>query len=477
MILEKEQISRYLRHIIMPEISGPGQKKLLESIVLVYGESIKELSPMIYYLAASGIGKIYCSLDDENNFDDLLENIHDLNNDIKICLIDSEHLVEEANFKIILGSDEFFSEKINIMKDKTFIPTVVAITTEWKGFFQSFDDEEIYNQFISVFQKFYITKKKDIKHNSCGKLITDFILGTICVVEGIKLCLKLDDILNDLLHFDILTMEVQNIRLDKVDTYIRDNKDERVGIDYNYINEKLSKSKVLIIGTGGLGSPAAFALARAGVGTIGLVDSDIVEISNLNRQILHSASRIGMPKVESAKLFLNAINPYININTYNIDFNKEVSDIINDYDIVISAVDNLQTRYLINDACYFAKKIDIEAGVLRFHGTNTTIIPDKGHCYRCLTPSIPTKGLSCAETGVLGPIPGIMGFIQAAEAIKLIGDIGVTLKNKILMYDALDRDITIINVNKNPECPLCGEHPIIDEIEEYRLSCNNNVLD
>lgn len=475
MILSKEHINRYLRHIIMPEISGTGQKKLLESTVLVYGESIKELSPMIYYLAASGIGKIYCCLEDKENFEDLVKNIQDLNDEITISFLDSGYLVNEADFRIILGSKEFFIKKISMIKDSSFIPTAITIINKWNGIFQSFDNESIFNQFLGMSHKFNPIITKDIDDNNCGKFMASCILGTICVVEGIKLCLKIGDIQNNILQFDVLSMEISNIEYDNMDIYTKENKNERLSIDCDYVNEKLSKSKVLIVGTGGLGSPAAFALAHAGVGTIGLVDSDVVEISNLNRQILHSVSRIGMPKVESAKVFLKAINPYININTYNMNFNKESVNIINDYDIVISAVDNIQTRYLINDACHFAKKPDIESGVLRFNGTNTTIVPDEGHCYRCLFPNLTTNGLSCSEAGVLGPVPGIMGFIQAAEAVKLIGGIGETLKNKILIYDALDRDFIMVNFEKNPECPLCGEYPTINEVKEYEFFCDNNV--
>jgi len=244
-------------------------------------------------------------------------------------------------------------------------------------------------------------------------------------------------------------------------------------IDYKKAEEKLSNAKVLIVGAGGLGSPSSLALAMAGVGSIGLVDSDVVEISNLNRQVLHASSRIGISKAESAKFMLTSINPKININTYIENLSKEnAKEIIDNYDLVISAVDNIQTRYLINDSCYFMKKPVIEAGVLRFDGTNTTIIPDEGHCYRCLYPNLNTNGMSCAETGVLGAVPGLMGFIQAVEAYKVITGLGTNLRNKILLFDGLGMEFNVINLDKNPDCPLCGNNPTIEKLQDYTFRCN-----
>jgi len=226
--------------------------------------------------------------------------------------------------------------------------------------------------------------------------------------------------------------------------------------------EKLSKARVLIVGAGGLGSPAAIALAMAGIGTIGLADSDIIEASNLNRQILHRESRIGMLKAESARLSLSKMNPGIRINTHVEYLSREnVNEIIKDYDIVVAAVDNFSTRYLLNDACFFMKKPLAEAGVLKFDGTATTIIPEQGHCYRCLYPNLNERLINPTEKGILGAIPGVMGFIEAVEVFKIITGAGRPLKNRIILFDGTDMEFDSIDIDKNPDCPLCGSNPTI----------------
>ena len=234
--------------------------------------------------------------------------------------------------------------------------------------------------------------------------------------------------------------------------------------------KKLAHSKVLIVGTGGLGSPVAYALSCLGVGTIGVVDYDSVEISNLNRQILHSTSRIGMPKVESAKVFIENNNPQVNVITYNTRINiHNALDIIGDYDVIIDAVDNFPSRYLLNDSCFFANKPLVDAAAVSLHGLIMTILPNKGPCYRCTFPLMANQkaGTSCSEAGVLGPVPGVMGFLQATEVVKLLLDVGDTLYNRIIYYDALDSDFDTISMNKSTNCDLCGSHPTITTLTEY----------
>ena len=239
---------------------------------------------------------------------------------------------------------------------------------------------------------------------------------------------------------------------------------------------KLSKSKVLLIGAGGLGSPAALYLAASGIGTIGLVDGDVVDLSNLQRQILHTTATIGTPKVESGQKMLSAINPDITIKTYQLNVDSEnILGLLADYDLVLDGSDNFTTRFLVNDACFFAKKTLISASMFRFEGQLTTIKPHAGYpCYRCLYPEPPPAGLvpNCQEAGVLGVLAGTMGVLQASEAIKEILDIGETLADKLVIYDALEMNFRKVSRPKDPRCPLCSATPTIKDLGgDYSVVC------
>jgi len=237
--------------------------------------------------------------------------------------------------------------------------------------------------------------------------------------------------------------------------------------------QKLLQSKVLVIGAGGLGSPALYYLAAAGVGTIGIVDFDVVDFSNLQRQILHNTERVGKPKVQSAKETLEALNPDVNVITYNTKIQKSnVMDIIKDYDVVLDGSDNFPTRFLVNDACYFLNKPLVSAAILRFEGQLTTFDytnKENSPCYRCLFPEPPPPGLvpSCQEAGLLGVVGGIMGTLQANEALKLILGIGEPLVGRLLIFDALATQFNEVKLRKDKKCPLCGEKPKIKELIEY----------
>lgn len=239
--------------------------------------------------------------------------------------------------------------------------------------------------------------------------------------------------------------------------------------------QKIKDAKVLVVGAGGLGSPVAFYLAAAGVGTLGLVDSDHVDLTNLQRQILHTTEDTGRPKVESAREKLEAMNPNVEVKTYNQYLNKDnVESIIADYDIIVDGVDNFPTRYLLNDACVMAGKPLVEAGILQFSGQLTTIMPGEGPCYRCIFAEPPKEGAipSCQEAGVLGAIAGTIGTLQATEVLKLITGIGRPLVGRMLVYDAKDLSFREVEVKKSDNCDVCGEDPVITELMEYELSCN-----
>ncbi len=241
--------------------------------------------------------------------------------------------------------------------------------------------------------------------------------------------------------------------------------------------KKLTQSKVLVIGAGGLGSPAALYLAAAGVGTLGLVDGDVVDLSNLQRQVLHSTATIGVPKVESGRKTLAALNPDLTIKTYQENVSADnIMRFLPDYDIILDGSDNFSTRFLVNDACFFAKKTLISGSIFRFEGQLTTIKPHQGFpCYRCLYPEPPPAGLvpNCQEAGVLGVLAGTIGVLQAAEAIKEILGIGETLADRLLIYDALDMKFRKVSRPKDPACPLCGPQPTIHDLgADYNVSCS-----
>ena len=239
---------------------------------------------------------------------------------------------------------------------------------------------------------------------------------------------------------------------------------------------KLLESKVLLIGAGGLGSPAAIYLAAAGVGTIGIVDFDTVDVSNLQRQILHGTKDVGRPKVESAADRLRDINPDVNVIGHNTPISSaNALEIISQYDIVLNGSDNFPTRYLVNDACQMLGKPLVDASIFMFEGQVTVYDPRNPESpdYRCLYPDPPPPGEvpSCAEGGVLGVLPGIVGSLQAVEAIKLLAEFGEPLVGRLLMIDTLDMSFRTLNVRKNPDCPVCGDNPTITELIDYEQFC------
>ena len=238
--------------------------------------------------------------------------------------------------------------------------------------------------------------------------------------------------------------------------------------------KKLKQASILLIGAGGLGSPLAMYLAAAGVGRIGLVDYDIVDFSNLQRQIIHGTNDVGQPKLDSAKARILDINPHVQVDTYEVPLTSDNAlEMFAPYDIVIDGTDNFPTRYLTNDACVLLGKPNVYGSIFRFEGQASVFYAEEGPCYRCLFPEPPPPGLvpSCAEGGVLGVLPGTIGAIQATEAIKLILGIGDSLIGRLLLYDALSMTIDEVRLRKNPACPVCGENPTITELIDYEQFC------
>ncbi len=264
--------------------------------------------------------------------------------------------------------------------------------------------------------------------------------------------------------------EVKALTADQVKRYSRHIIMPQVG---SAGQRKLLQAKVLIIGAGGLGSPSAVYLALAGVGTIGIADFDVVDVSNLQRQILHHNDDVGRPKVVSAKEAIAAYNP----DTYVVPHEEWLTSenamgIVSQYNIVVNGADNFPSRYLINDAAYLCGKPLVDGSILIFDGQTTVFMPGKG-CYRCLFPSPPPPGMvpNCAEAGVLGALTGLVGSIQATETLKLILGIGESLASRLLLIDGLSMDFREVRIPQNPQCPLCGVDPTVTELIDYEVFC------
>lgn len=238
--------------------------------------------------------------------------------------------------------------------------------------------------------------------------------------------------------------------------------------------KRLKAASVLCIGAGGLGSPLIMYLAAAGIGRLGIVDFDVVDFTNLQRQIIHSTANVGKLKLQSAKERIAEINPYVKVDTYEVPLTSENAlELVGDYDVIVDGTDNFPTRYLVNDACVLLGKPNVYGSIFRFEGQASVFDAKLGPCYRCLYPEPPPPGLvpSCAEGGVLGVLPGIIGVIQAIEAVKLILGKGEPLVGRLVLFDAMKMKFRELKLRKNPECPICGEHPTINELIDYQEFC------
>jgi sulfur-carrier protein adenylyltransferase/sulfurtransferase len=238
--------------------------------------------------------------------------------------------------------------------------------------------------------------------------------------------------------------------------------------------KKLKQARVLTIGAGGLGSPLGLYLAAAGVGTLGIVDFDVVDESNLQRQIIHGTSDLGRPKMESAREKIEDINPNVNVEAFEEALTSENAlEIFEDFDVIVDGTDNFPTRYLVNDACVLLEKPNVYGSIFRFEGQASVFYAEEGPCYRCLYPEPPPPGLvpSCAEGGVLGILPGAIGTIQATETVKLLLGIGEPLIGRLLLYDALTLRFREMKLRKDPNCPVCGENPTVTELIDYQEFC------
>src|SRR6202522_4299113 len=267
------------------------------------------------------------------------------------------------------------------------------------------------------------------------------------------------------------TIQLPKLSNDEIARYSRHLILPEVGMEGQ---QKLKAAKVLCVGTGGLGAPLAMYLAAAGVGTIGLVDFDTVDASNLQRQIIHSTATVGKLKVDSAEIMLKGLNQFLNVVKHNVMLTSaNALEIFKDYDVIADGTDNFQTRYLVNDACVLLGKPNAYASIFRFEGQASIFGAPDGPCYRCLYPEPPPPGLvpSCAEGGVLGILPGLLGVIQATEVVKLILGQGDPLIGRLLLVDALNMHFRELKLRKNPDCPVCGTHPTVTKLIDYEQFC------
>jgi adenylyltransferase/sulfurtransferase len=268
-----------------------------------------------------------------------------------------------------------------------------------------------------------------------------------------------------------LQVRLPELSTEEIKRYSRHLIMPEMGIDGQ---RRLKAASVLCIGAGGLGSPAAMYLAAAGVGRLGIVDFDVVDLSNLQRQLLHTTNDVGRTKLESAKNKINALNPHVQVETYEVALSSENAlELFSKYDVILDGTDNFPTRYLVNDACVLTGKPNAYGSIFRFEGQASVFATKDGPCYRCLYPEPPPPGLvpSCAEGGVLGVLPGIIGVIQATEAIKLILGIGEPLIGRFMIYDALKMRFRELKLRKDPECPVCGTNPTVTKLIDYEQFC------
>jgi molybdopterin/thiamine biosynthesis adenylyltransferase/NifU-like protein involved in Fe-S cluster formation len=488
-LLTKEQTQRYLRQIIMPDISGVGQRKLLDANVLILGQSVEIMDTMLLYSAAAGIGNIYLYTEDSCEDNRILTHIKDLNPDINLTIIDD--LVEflkrfskdERKFdaNVIIGEEMYVGAMIETLISrlhKNVQNIFIAAGLPWKGTIKRIDNSEDLRDFHSDLQN-----KKDRnkalydahEFNQLGLVMTFAYIGVFITSEILKSILDLGSSLEKRQVFNLLDMRFDEITEEQLeDFYKKYHGADDAAYTSIDVSEKLSDSKALIVGTGGLGSPSAYVLAKAGIGTIGLVDFDRVEISNLNRQVIHGTSNIGVNKVSSGKKTLQKLYPDVKIDLHPIAYKKDNAiELVKEYDVIVDGLDNLPTRYLLNDACYLSKKPLISGGAITYYGLLTTLVPDQGPCYRCIFEEAGATGQSCSETGVMGPVPGVIGVLQAIEAIKILVGLSGNLLGRLLMYDARESEIAIINVTKNSSCLLCGDKPSINELQDYSFKCNS----
>jgi adenylyltransferase/sulfurtransferase len=335
---------------------------------------------------------------------------------------------------------------------------LTALTTQYPNLRKNlFNDAGKLRSFVNVY-----VNDEDIRHleKAETKVSSDSTLSIVPSIAGGSTAVA-----------DLVDAPATSLSNEEIARFSRHLILPEVGMDGQL---KLKNAKIAMIGAGGLGAPVGLYLAAAGIGRIGLVDFDVVDASNLQRQVIHGTKDLGRKKLDSAADRMTDINPNIRIDKYEVGLTSENAfDILRDYDIVIDGTDNFPTRYLVNDACVLLKKPNVYGSIFRFEGQATVFAYEDGPCYRCLYPEPPPPGLvpSCAEGGVLGILPGLIGVVQATEAVKIILGVGETLKNRLLLYDALNMRFRELKLRRDKDCPVCGDHPTVTKLIDYQQFC------
>ncbi|MDW7672615.1 MAG: ThiF family adenylyltransferase [Bacillota bacterium] len=460
--LSPQQVQRYLRQIIMPQISGKGQETLLKTHVILYMPSLQWGGMMLAYLAAVGVGQITCVLENMTKGSEIIRHVMDLNPETQLEVMPANEPWIPANQHttnayIVIGPDDFaarHTQKAASIVSEDGVPHIFVGANPWKGTLWAYGHNLEHEGEKAVLQDF----SDDAL--TVGQVLSASFGGTLAVIELVKIRLDIGRKLEKPFTYDLMNMTFgEEVGDDEIESLAVDTYNDLEHLNDDELHQRLAKGKVLVIGSGGLGSPASFALAQAGIGTLGLVDHDYIDLSNLNRQILHTTSRIGQPKVASGAITLEMLNSNMRVNIYQERMTEtNVDRLLMAYDLLLDGLDNLPSRYVANKAAVAAAKPFVSAGVLTFYGQSTSILPGDGPCYECIFPQTEGNGNAptCEETGVLGAVPGLMGIIQAAEVIKLLCDTKPSLQNQYLMVDALEREFTTIQLPRKETCPVCG---------------------
>jgi len=460
-------MERYYRQIILPEIGIEGQRKLRDSTVIIKAQTVGSCAFLLYYLAAVGIGTLYCDFAEEHGLGFLIRQIQAFNSGVKIQAVPAglKNLPRDAGVCVIQGSFQYLAQSHD-QPDGKWIPLIIAANQGWQGWFQFIKRPDYLGMLLSGPGQ-QPPMGQNIPDDGAESVFSRHLLGALAAVEVVKSLLGLENSATYGLEFDLFTMRFVRYEGRRTCPTSIANPcvtPETLGASPGLITtadtQQLAQSQVVVVGSGGLGSPVLYTLAQAGVGTIALVDYDRVDISNLNRQILHSETRLGLPKVDSAEVFLRQLNPAINLIKHNTCLTEDnARDIISACDMVVDCVDNLNTRYLVNEACALLNKPLVEAGVNGFEGIATTIMAARSACYQCLFPARPSLDCNAkyGPEGILGPVAGVLGTIQGCEACKYLTKKGTALFNSILAYDALEAQFEVFHTEKNPSCPICAK--------------------
>ena len=493
--LKPEEVQRFLRQIIMPQISGGGQQRLLTSHVMVWAPGLAWVDLALAYLAAVGFGRVTCLMAHVPAANDpLMTHFQEIHPAVRWQMkpLNTTEIKESPHLMLRVGPAAFLKETQPLWQqqvsrwtspspetagEKETRACLTVMLEEWKG--------QLFWETPSPVEG-YISKTEEEKSTTLtlGMTLSALFAGTQAVVELVKKRLHIGKQLTEIFRYDLETMAFWegpdegwkgagvegsegDLPPEKTDAekaaVSRDDDQHQQRLSDEAWHQRLAGGRVLVVGSGGLGSPAAYALARAGVGTLGLVDDDTVDLSNLNRQILHATPRLGMPKVTSAAQTLRHINQQMTLQTHYQRFSEENADrLLEQYDLVVDGLDNLPSRYVLNEAAVKAGKPYVQAGVLAFYGQSTTVVPGKGPCYACLFPPEDSggRGPTCEETGVLGPVPGVMGVLEAIEAIRLLAQQPPLRMGKLLMVDVLETEFTVIHLERDENCFCIHSAPV-----------------